>query len=104
MCAVAPPAPPNRLAPDRDSGREEEGQAPGVRVAARFVAAALTPQLRFEVMCRSVGALQWRVPVFNKAARNWLCGGGGWHGRPAKEGGGGGRSRNGLPCRALCFV
>ena len=29
-------------------------------------------------------------------------GGGGWHGRPAKEGGEG--SRNGLPCRALCFV
>ena len=29
--------------------------------------------------------------------------GGGWHGRPAKEGGGG-RSRNGLLCRALCFV
>ena len=28
-------------------------------------------------------------------------GGGGWHGLPAKEGGG---SRNGLPCRALCFV
>ena len=28
--------------------------------------------------------------------------GGGWHGRPAKEGGG--RSRNGLLCRALCFV
>ena len=29
-----------------------------------------------------------------------LWGGGGWHGHPAKQGG----SRNGLPCRALCFV
>ena len=29
--------------------------------------------------------------------------GGGLHGRPPKEGGGGGW-RNGVPCRALCFV
>ena len=39
-----------------------------------------------------------------KARRPENCfAGGGWHGRPAKEGGGG-RSRNGLLCRALCFV
>ena len=54
-----------------------------------------------------VSSFGWVVgALLSLAARKLLCGGGGggggWHGRPAKEGGGG--SRNGLPCRALCFV